>query len=92
MEREKVRFRESGGQPRQVTRVGDELADWQAAIGYAATLPGVDPARLAIWGYSSAGGHVFRADRPHADGPHADRPHADRTASTSTAPREGDQA
>src|SRR5262245_52247202 len=48
------------GQPRQVVRIRDELADWQAAIAFAATLPGVDAARLAIWGFSSSGGHVFR--------------------------------
>lgn len=51
---------DSGGQPRQVVRISEELADWQAAIAFAATLPGVDPARLAIWGFSSSGGHVFR--------------------------------
>ncbi len=71
---------ESGGQPRQVVRISEELADWQAAIACAATLPGVDPARLAIWGFSSSGGHVFRvasrsqqlaaaiAQTPNADG------------------------
>ena len=76
---------ESGGQPRQVQRVGEQLADWQAAIGCARTLPGVDPARLAIWGFSSSGGHVFRiaarnpelaaaiAQTPNADGPAASR-------------------
>jgi len=76
---------ESGGQPRHVQRVGEQLADWQAAIGYARTLPGVDPARLAIWGFSSSGGHVFRiaarnpelaaaiAQTPNADGPAASR-------------------
>ena len=79
------RLGESGGHPRQVVRVNDELADWQAAIDYAAKLPGVDPARLAIWGYSSTGGHVFRvaagnpqlaaaiAQTPNADGPAAAR-------------------
>ena len=51
---------ESGGQPRQVQRVGEQLADWQAAIGCARALPGADPARLAIWGFSASGGHVFR--------------------------------
>jgi uncharacterized protein len=75
------RFGESGGQPRQVARIADELADWQAAIGYAATLPGVDGGRLAVWGYSSTGGHVLRvaaanpqlaaviAQTPNTDGP-----------------------
>jgi hypothetical protein len=32
---------ESGGQPRQVVRIKEQLADWQAAICFAATLPGV---------------------------------------------------
>lgn len=51
---------ESGGQPRQILRVRKQLADWQAAIAFAPTLPGVDPAKLAIWGFSASGGHVFR--------------------------------
>jgi uncharacterized protein len=79
------RLGESGGQPRQVIRIADELDDWDAAIGYAATRPEVDPARLAIWGFSSSGGHVFRvaarhpqlaaaiAQTPNADGPAAAR-------------------
>src|SRR5262252_3108574 len=54
------RIGESAGQPRQVQQVRDQLADWEAAIGFAATLPEVDPARLAAWGFSAAGGHVFR--------------------------------
>jgi pimeloyl-ACP methyl ester carboxylesterase len=71
----------SSGMPRQVVRIGDELADWQAAITHAGTrLPEVDPDRLAAWGFSSAGGHVFRvaarsqrlraviAQSPNADG------------------------
>src|SRR6516164_346427 len=76
---------ESGGQPRQVQRVGEQLADWQAAIGCARALPGVDPARLAIWGFSASGGHIFRvaarnpqlaaaiAQMPNTDGPAAAR-------------------
>ena len=39
---------ESGGQPRQVLRIRDQLADWQAAITSAAALPEVAPVRLAI--------------------------------------------
>jgi len=50
---------ESGGQPRQVVRMREQLADWSAAIGFAAGLPGVDPARLAIWAFSASGGYVF---------------------------------
>jgi uncharacterized protein len=79
------RLGESGGLPRQVVRVREQLADWQAAIGFAATLPGVDPARLAVWGFSASGGHIFRvaarnpglaaaiAQTPNADGPAATR-------------------
>ncbi len=50
---------ESGGQPRQVVRVKESLADWDAAIAFAATLPGVDPVKLAVWGFSISGGHIF---------------------------------
>ncbi|WP_377268018.1 alpha/beta hydrolase [Peterkaempfera sp. SMS 1(5)a] len=79
------RLGESGGMPRQVVRVKDELADWQAAIACARGLPGVDPARLALWGFSLGGGHVIRtaartpglaaaiAQTPLADGPAAVR-------------------
>jgi pimeloyl-ACP methyl ester carboxylesterase len=76
---------ESGGQPRQIVRMRDQLADWQAAIAFARTLPGVDPTRIAIWGFSLSGGHVLRvaarnpelaaaiAQTPNADGPAAAR-------------------
>ena len=76
---------ESGGEPRQVARVGEQLADWQAAIEFAATLPGVDPAKLAAWAFSLSGGYVFPiaaqnpqlaaaiAQTPNVDGPAASR-------------------
>lgn len=51
---------ESGGQPRQVQRMGEMLADWRTAIEFAAGLPEVDAARIAIWAFSLSGGHVFR--------------------------------
>jgi len=53
------RFGESGGKPRQLVRIGDQLEDWQAAIRCARSLPEVDPDRIAIWGFSLSGGHVF---------------------------------
>jgi uncharacterized protein len=71
----------SGGQPRQVVRIREQLADWQAAIAFAPTLRAVDPTRVAIWGFSLSGGHVVRvaarnpelaaaiAQTPTADGP-----------------------
>lgn len=75
------RLGESGGEPRLVVRIADEVADWQAAIGHAATLPGVYPARIGIWGFSASGGHIVRvaarnpalaaavAQTPNVDGP-----------------------
>ena len=54
------RLGESDGRPRLVQPIRHQLADWNAAVAYAGSLPGVDPARLAIWGFSLSGGHVFR--------------------------------
>jgi uncharacterized protein len=53
------RLGESGGTPRQVVRVRDQQADLAAAIAFACTLPEVDPDRVALWGFSLGGGHVF---------------------------------
>lgn len=53
-------FGESGGMPRQVMRVREQLTDWDAAVDCAEALPEVDPLRVAAWGFSSAGGHVLR--------------------------------
>jgi pimeloyl-ACP methyl ester carboxylesterase len=76
---------DSGGQPRQVQRIREQLQDWQAAIACAQALPGVDPARVAAWSFSAPGGLLFRlaadspglaaaiAQTPNADGPAAAR-------------------
>jgi pimeloyl-ACP methyl ester carboxylesterase len=56
---------ESGGQPRQVVRIAEQLADWDAAIAFASTLPGVDPSKLALWAFSVSGGHVVRVAAAH---------------------------
>lgn len=61
------RLGESGGLPRQVVRHPDQLADWQAAIEFARTLRGVDPAKIAIWGFSLSSGHVFRVAARNPD-------------------------
>jgi pimeloyl-ACP methyl ester carboxylesterase len=75
------RVGESGGEPRLVLPMGAQVADWLAAIEFAESLPGVDQAKLAAWGFSASGGHVFRvaarsptlaaaiAQTPNADGP-----------------------
>lgn len=54
------RLGESGGRPRQIARIGEQQADWQAAIEFAETLPGAETGRVAIWGFSLSGGHVFK--------------------------------
>ncbi|MFJ8095870.1 alpha/beta hydrolase [Streptomyces griseofuscus] len=59
------RFGTSGGTPRQIVRFDEQIADWHAAIECAATLPDVDPDRIALWGFSLAGGHVFRVAADH---------------------------
>jgi fermentation-respiration switch protein FrsA (DUF1100 family) len=80
---------ESGGQPRQVAGVAGQLADWDAALAYAATRPGVDPARLAIWSFSASGGHVFRvaARHPGLAAAIAQTPNADGLAAARNAAR-----
>ncbi|MEY9877824.1 pimeloyl-ACP methyl ester carboxylesterase [Streptacidiphilus sp. MAP12-33] len=36
-----------------------QVADWRAALAYARTLPGVNPARLALWSFSATGGQLL---------------------------------
>ncbi|NYH93233.1 alpha/beta fold hydrolase [Actinopolymorpha rutila] len=60
-------FGESGGGPRQVARISEQLADWSAAIEFAGTLPGVDRDRIALWAFSISSGHVLRAAARHPE-------------------------
>jgi hypothetical protein len=71
----------SGGTPRQVQHIPDQLADWDRAIAYARNRA----ERIAIWAFSLPGGHIFTvaarhpelaaaiAQNPNADGPAATR-------------------
>ncbi|WP_371476880.1 alpha/beta hydrolase [Kitasatospora sp. NBC_00315] len=59
------RFGESGGAPRQIVDFDEQVADWHSAIEYASGRPDVDPERIAVWGFSLAGGHVFRVAADH---------------------------
>ncbi|MGI3780647.1 MAG: alpha/beta hydrolase, partial [Janthinobacterium lividum] len=79
----------SGGSPRQVAPIRGQLEDWHAALDLAATLPGVDPGRLAIWGFSLSGGHVVRvaASRPGLAGAVAQTPNVDGPATARNAAR-----
>jgi fermentation-respiration switch protein FrsA (DUF1100 family) len=51
-------FGASDGEPRQLLSVPRQLEDYAAAIALARSLPGVDPARIVVWGSSYSGGHV----------------------------------
>jgi hypothetical protein len=72
-----------------VQRIREQLADWRAVIGRARTLPGVDPARLAIWSFSASAGHVFRiaAGDPGVAAAIAQTPYADGLAASRNAAR-----
>jgi len=52
-------FGESGGEPRHLITRKRQREDWRAAITHARTLPGIDPAKVILWGTSLSGGHVI---------------------------------
>jgi pimeloyl-ACP methyl ester carboxylesterase len=60
-------FGESGGSPRQTVSLSAQVDDYRAAITAARGLPGVDPARIVLWGVSLAGGHVLTAAAGRTD-------------------------
>jgi uncharacterized protein len=82
------RLGESGGRPRQVIRVREQLHDLEAAIACARKLPEVRPDRVALWGFSLSGGHVLRiAAREQVAAAIAQTPFADGMAATPNALR-----
>lgn len=58
---------DSGGEPRQLLSMARQLADWDAALEYAADLPEIDRHRMAVWGSSLGGGHVLRVAARHPE-------------------------
>jgi dienelactone hydrolase len=52
-------FGASGGEPRQLLDIGRQQDDWRAAVGFARSLPEVDPEQVVVWGTSFSGGHVM---------------------------------
>ena len=58
---------DSGGAPRQVLSMSKQLADWDAALEYAVSVPGVDRARVAVWGSSLGGGHAISVAARHPE-------------------------
>jgi dienelactone hydrolase len=49
---------DSEGEPRRLISIPRQLSDWRVAVGYARSLDGVDPGRIATWGMSFGGGHA----------------------------------
>lgn len=55
------------GEPRQAVSLDGQVADLHAAIDAAKRLPGVDPARVVLWGVSLGGGHVVSVAAERTD-------------------------
>lgn len=53
-------FGGSEGQPRHWVSPKRHLEDWKAALTFVRTLSSVDTQRIALWGYSFAGGHAIQ--------------------------------
>lgn len=49
----------SGGEPRHLIWIPDQLADYRGAVRYARSLKEIDPDKIALWGTSFSGGHVI---------------------------------
>jgi pimeloyl-ACP methyl ester carboxylesterase len=59
---------DSSGVPRQRFRAGLQREDWDSAVRFARTLPGVDGARLVLWGYSFSAAHALALAAAEPDG------------------------
>ncbi len=59
-------FGRSGGEPRQIIDLSEQLDDYRAAVRYVRGREDIDPTRVALWGTSLSGGHVLAvaADDP----------------------------
>ncbi|HVK28956.1 MAG TPA: alpha/beta fold hydrolase [Nocardioides sp.] len=57
----------AAGESRQVVSLAGQVADLHAAADAAKRLPGVDPARVVLWGVSLGGGHVVSAAAERTD-------------------------
>ena len=60
-------FGASEGEPRQSISIKRQIQDYHAAVDAAKSLPGIDRGRLAIWGTSLSGGHVFHVAADRSD-------------------------
>jgi len=60
-------FGDSGGAERQVIDVRRQHEDYEAAIGFARGLDGIDAGRIALFGSSFSGGHVVSIASRHPE-------------------------
>jgi pimeloyl-ACP methyl ester carboxylesterase len=51
-------FGDSGGEPRSLMNAARQRHDWAAALAHVRDVDGIDPDRIAIWGFSLGGGNV----------------------------------
>ncbi|MDO9353734.1 MAG: alpha/beta fold hydrolase [Solirubrobacteraceae bacterium] len=79
---------QSDGTPRNLLDADRQQNDYRAAATAAAKLPGVDPARVVLWGTSLSGGHVLAlgAKMPELAGVIAQAPHVNGLATVSALP------
>lgn len=47
---------DSDGHPRGWLSLSRQQSDWRAAVAFARQLDGIDPGRVALWGFSMGGG------------------------------------
>ncbi|MQY22549.1 alpha/beta hydrolase [Nocardia macrotermitis] len=60
-------FGSSGGARRQRVSMVEQAQDYRAAIAAAGRQPGVDPARVVVWGVSMSGGHALTVAADRSD-------------------------
>lgn len=50
----------SGGSPRNLLLVKEQLEDYRTVIAYARRYDSFDPKKIVLWGSSFSGGHVIK--------------------------------
>jgi dienelactone hydrolase len=60
-------FGDSGGEPRQLVSINQQLADWESVLTWVKSHQDLDTTRVAIWGTSFGGGHAIRTAAKHPE-------------------------
>jgi fermentation-respiration switch protein FrsA (DUF1100 family) len=56
---------DSEGEPRMLVSISRQLADYEAAMDWARSLPEINSQKIALWGSSFSGGHVLALAAKH---------------------------